>query len=107
MYYGPKLMGDNADVGVRFMVAYLKAVQQYNEGPTERNMEILGEANDLDVATLQAMCWPALRADGQINGDSLLDFQAWAVDAGLVETPLVLDQMWDAGFVEAAAAEVE
>jgi NitT/TauT family transport system substrate-binding protein len=101
-FYGPRLLGENAPVGERFMIAYLKAVRQYNEGKTERNVDILAAANNLDAETLNAMCWPALHPDGLVNTDSLLDFQAWAIEAGHVEQALTLEQLWDPRFTAAA-----
>jgi len=100
--FGSKLMGSNAEVGNRFMVAYLKAVRQYNEGKTDRNLDILGKYTQLDKGLLQQMCWPALRSDGAINIDSMLDFQTWAMARGLQPTALAREQMWDSSFVTAA-----
>ena len=41
LYYGPAFLDKNPDLGEKFMVAYLRGVKQYNEGKTERNLEIL------------------------------------------------------------------
>ncbi len=100
--YGPSFLGEKAEVGERFMAAYLKAVRQYNEGPTDRNLEIVAPATQLDPALLREICWPALRGDGQLNVESVSDFQAWAVDAGYVEQPVSEEQFWSSRFVDAA-----
>ena len=102
MMFGPKLRGENAAVGERFMVAYLKAVRQYNEGKTDRNIAILGPAYNLDEDTLRAMCWPALHPNGTANADSMLDFQAWADAAGYVDAVLPIERIWDPRYSEYA-----
>lgn len=101
IFYGPNLL-QNRELGERFMRAYLQAVQQYNEGATERNLEILLKYVQIDPALLENMCWPALRDDGTVNMDSVLDFQAWAVARGIMEAALTADQIYDAGFLEAS-----
>ena len=100
--YGPTLLGENADVGNRFMVAYLKAVRQYNQGKTDRNVEILAKHIQLEPELLRQMCWPTLRADGRINVESVLDFQQWAQEKQFMETTLTAEQFWNPGFIEYA-----
>jgi NitT/TauT family transport system substrate-binding protein len=100
--FGPTMLGENSDVGRRFMVAYLKAVRQYNDGKTERNLEILEPHSEMDRELLELTCWPAIRDDGKISLDSVLDFQNWAVQNDLVEVPVSGEDIWDASFVEHA-----
>jgi NitT/TauT family transport system substrate-binding protein len=104
--YGPRLIGENADVGRRFMVAYLKAVRRYNEGKTERNLEILSKYAKLDKALLEKMCWPAMRDDGAMNVESLLDFQTWAQGKGMVKTPVTAAQIIDTSYLDYANAQL-
>jgi NitT/TauT family transport system substrate-binding protein len=102
MIYGPKLMGANAEIGNRFMMAYLKGVREYNQGKTDRNVDILAQYTKLDPAILRQMCWPALRDDGALNVDSVLDFQTWAVQKGLVQVAVSKDQLVDTSFATTA-----
>lgn len=105
--YGPNFLEKDRDAGRRFMVAYLKAVRQYNEGKTERNIRALASNTRLDPPFLQQVCWPALRSDGQIDVDSVLDFQSWALRKGLVDEALSEMQFWDPSFVEHAARRLD
>jgi NitT/TauT family transport system substrate-binding protein len=105
--YGPTLLQENPDLGKRFMVAYLKAVRQYNEGKTERNLEIIAENTGLERELLLGACWPPLRNDGQLNAQSVLDFEAWALEKGLLDSMITADQFWDASFVENANQALE
>jgi NitT/TauT family transport system substrate-binding protein len=100
--YGPALLEKNPDAGRRFMIAYLKAVRQYNQGKTERNLEIIAKHTGQDRELLKQACWAPFREDGKINLQSVLDFQAWAVKRGFLDTSLTTDQFWEPGFVEYA-----
>ena len=93
---------ENPDAGRRFMVAYLKAVRQYNQGKTERNLEILAKYTKLDKELLTEACWPSFRSNGRINVRSILEFQDWAVKAGLLDNRVTVDQFWNPGFIEHA-----
>lgn len=105
--YGPNLLSDSPDVGQRFMTAYLKAVQQLNEGKTERNMELMMAFTSLDEDLLELVCWPSFRDDGAINVESVVAFQEWAVDQGLLDGILSAEDFWDASFVEYASGALE
>ena len=107
LLYGPSLLNDNPEVGDRFMAAYLKAVATYNEGKTERNIEILAQSLSLEPELLQNMCWPTLRADGSLDVPSILDFQEWAITNGFLDTAVTEDQFWDGRFIENGAALLE
>jgi NitT/TauT family transport system substrate-binding protein len=100
--YGPNLRVKRPDVGKRFMVAYLKGVRQYNQGKTDRNIEIIAEVTRLDRTLLREMCWPAFADDGRIKLQSVLGFQAWALKKGFLKAALPPDRIWDNRFVEYA-----
>jgi NitT/TauT family transport system substrate-binding protein len=100
--YGPSLLHHNPEVGKRFMVAHLKAVRQYNEGKTKRNLEILAKHTQLDHKLLEEVCWPAMRTNGQIHIDSLMDYQAWALKKGLLDKMVSPNQFWDPSYIEYA-----
>jgi NitT/TauT family transport system substrate-binding protein len=107
IFYGPTLLNENPELGQRFMVAYLKAVRQYNEGKTDRNVEILAENTGLEAELLKELCWPPLRENGMINVQSILDFQDWAVEQGFLDTPATAAQLWDPSFVAYARENLE
>jgi NitT/TauT family transport system substrate-binding protein len=104
--FGPSILEENPDAGRRFMVAYLKAIQQYNEGKTERNLELLTRHTGLDREFLMHACWPPYHEDGQINVQSVLDFQTWAVEKEYLDSPVTEKQFWDSSFVEYANEEL-
>ena len=100
--YGSTLLDENPDAGRRFMVAYREAVQQYGQGKTERNLEILAKYTGLDRELLTQACWLPIRESGQINVQSILDFQAWTVEKGYLDNPVTEEQFWDSSFIEYA-----
>lgn len=102
MLYGPALLEKNSDTGKRFMVAYLKAVRQYNRGKTEQNLKILAKHTGLDQELLKKCCWPPLHNGGQINIESIIDFQKWALKKGYLEKEVSSKQFWDPSFIEYA-----
>jgi NitT/TauT family transport system substrate-binding protein len=100
--YGPTLLGEHRDIGVRFMTALLKAIAQYNEGKTERNIAIIAQYTQLDPTEIEQACWQSMRADGDINLQSLLDYQTWAIEKGYVIEPVTGEMLWDPSYIEGA-----
>jgi NitT/TauT family transport system substrate-binding protein len=102
LMYGPTFLERNIDTGKRFMVAYLKAVRQYNLGKTERNLKLVSKYTGLDQELLKKACWQYLRSDGRINIESVLDFQSWAVKRGFLDREVPPNQFWDSRYIEYA-----
>ena len=100
--FGPSIMGANADVGKRFMVAYLKGVRKFNEGKTDENVKIMNKYLKMDEALLKKMCWSTMRNDGVVNVDSLMEFQQWALDKKLVDKPVSRELLFDPTFAQYA-----
>ncbi len=100
--YGPSLLTGNPDAGRRFMAAYLRAVDQYNEGKSARNLEILAKHTGLDEALLRSACWPSVRGDGRVDTASMLEFQRWGLKRKFLDRELAPDRLWDSAFVDAA-----
>ena len=100
--YGPNLIDKDPDSGNKFMVAYLKAVRQYNKGKTKRNLDIMNKYTGLTNEFLIRSCWAPLRDDGHIHIQSILDFQSWALMKDYLDKPATKDQLWDPRFIEYA-----
>jgi NitT/TauT family transport system substrate-binding protein len=84
------------------MVANLKAVRQYNQGKTKRNLDILAKHTGLDRELLEEVCWPAIRNNGQIHIESVMDYQAWAMKKGFLDKEVAPNQFWDPRFIDYA-----
>jgi ABC-type nitrate/sulfonate/bicarbonate transport system substrate-binding protein len=103
LMYGPSLLTRNPDAGLRFMVAYLDAVEQFSQGKTERNLDILERHTGLSREILKQACWPAIRNDGRIDTKGILDFQEWALSTRLMDNTVKTDQFWEPRFINEAA----
>lgn len=100
--YGPTLLGDNKEAGIRFMAGYLKAVEQYEEGPTERNLDIISEFSQLPEDLLSEMCWPAINPTGDVAVEGVMAFQEFAVERGYLDEVVEADQFLDDSFLTGA-----
>jgi len=107
VWYGPNLLGENPDVGNRFMTAYLKGVRQFNLGKTDRNLEILVKYTELDKQLLSDSCWVSINNDGTINLPNVFDYQQWALDKELLDGIVAEEQFWDPSFIEYAVKELK
>jgi hypothetical protein len=102
VYFGPNLLEKDPDTGRRFLVAYLKAVRQLEEGKTEKNLAVLERVTEEGAENLQRMCWPAYHADGHIDFKGVKDFQDWALKKGFIERAVTEKEFWDPRFLEHA-----
>jgi ABC-type nitrate/sulfonate/bicarbonate transport system substrate-binding protein len=100
--FGPTLLNDNPDAGKKFMIAYVKAAQQYAEGKTERNLEIAEKYMGMDRETLLNSPWTPQNSDGRIDVEDVLTFQDWAYDSGYIDSKMTEEQLIDASFVDYA-----
>jgi NitT/TauT family transport system substrate-binding protein len=96
--YGPNLLDKDPVAGQKFMTAYLKAVRQYGKGKTRRNLDILAKHTGLAQDFLNRCCWAPIREDGQINLQSLLDFQSWALTKRYLPKAAYREQLWEPRF---------
>ena len=93
---------ERPEVGERFAVALLKAVRQYGEGKTPRNLEILERGMGLSREQLTEACWSAMRLDGRIDTESVRGYQEWNVSRGLLGRVLEDHEIFDHRFVDHA-----
>lgn len=100
--FGPSLLEGNPDAGVRFMVAYLKGIRQYNKGKTRRNIEIIAENTGLDTRSVADSAWPVMRSDGAMDVSGFVEFQKWARKKGYLDSLVPAEKLWDPRFVEQA-----
>ncbi|MEZ4726596.1 MAG: ABC transporter substrate-binding protein [Caldilineaceae bacterium] len=92
----------NPDLGERFAVAYLKAVRQYAEGKTPRNIELVAQHTKLDPALVEQICWTKIPPDGKINFDWITAYQSWLQAQDLLDGEVTVDALVDSHFAEVA-----
>jgi len=106
MMYGPTLLDTRPDVGERFAAAMLRAIRQYMEGHTPRNLAIVERASGLSASAVRAACWPAARADGRLDVARFHGYQAWAAARGFIDRELSAGELVDDRFIEYANREL-
>jgi len=102
MMFGPSLLESNPEAGRKFMVAYLKGVEQYMQGKTERNIEIAEKYTGIDREKLLESPWPLMYEDGRVNGEDLSAFQDWAYEHDLVDEKLNTEEIVDTSYIDYA-----
>ena len=101
IWYGPTLTEDNPELGIRFMRAYKRGVEQYNQGYTDRNIELFAQFAKQDPAEIKDICLQDIRSDLSVNTQSLIEFQEWAVKVGLLDKVYPIEIIYDGRFIEA------
>lgn len=102
LYYGPAFLDKDPELGRRFMVAYLQGVKQYQEGKTERNLEIMGNYTHLDRNLLNQSCWLPIAPDGNLPKKPVHDYMDWMYANKKITQKLDDDQVFDMSFVNYA-----
>lgn len=102
--FGPSILEDNPDLGTAFMAGYLKGVEQFNQGATDRNIELIAEFTRLDLEPIASSCWTSFQPDGYIVTEYLMEFQDWALEKDLVNGSVTVEQLWTDEFLQAAEA---
>jgi len=100
--FGAGIQEKSNDAGARFLAALLRGVEQYGQGKTPRNLEIMAQYTDLDDENLKAACWPPMNPSGDINLNTVDQFQVWAVSKGLQDTFIPAEKYWDSSPLEKA-----
>jgi len=102
LFYGPAILDKDPELGRKFMVAYLKGVRQYNEGKTERNLQIIGNYTNLDRELLNQTCWFPIREDGYVPKEPVRDYMDWMYENKKISRNLDDEQLFDMRYVEYA-----
>jgi len=104
VFFGPNLLDERPEVGVRFLKALLRAIEQLQLGKTERNLDTLEASMRLSRDELTAACWTPVEADGRIHAEGYQGYQEWALQRGLVDRVLPRDEMIDTRQLDRANA---
>jgi len=112
LLYGPAFAQKRADVGKRFMVAYLKGVRDYNnafrknEGRAEM-VTILSKNTTVRKPELyEKMVMPGLNPDGAVNVEGMKADMQWFLSKGFLKEQVDLAKVVDNSFVEQAVKEL-
>ncbi len=107
IFFGPGLLTGDPERGMAFVTAYLEGVRQFNQGPTERNLDIMAKHTGLEREFLRRCCWPAIPNDGRINFESVLEVQEWFHRNGHTDAVVPVQGFWDSRFLDHALATLD
>ena len=105
--FGPTLLDERPEDGVRFLAGLLDGLGQYSEGKTPRNREIVAEFSGLPAERVDAACWPRAPLDGGVDPEVFRSYQEWNVAEGLLDRVVADDELFDSSFVERAREMIE
>lgn len=112
LLYGPGFVKDRADVGRRFMVAYLKGVRDYNDAFIKNKdhatiVAILTKNTTVKKPELyDKMVMPGLNPDGAVNVEGMKDDMAWFLSKGYLKESVDMSKVVDPSFVDAALKQL-
>jgi NitT/TauT family transport system substrate-binding protein len=101
--YGPNFLEKNPELGKKYMIAYLKGVRQYNQGKTDRNVEIIAKYTDMEPEEVKQSCWIAMNPDGMISNTGISEFQEWALARGFLVRLVPPEKLIDMSFAQYAS----
>jgi NitT/TauT family transport system substrate-binding protein len=107
LFYGPTLLQKNPDAGRRFLIAYLKAVRQFQQGKTPHNLEVLARVLEESPDEVKRMCWPSYFPDGHIEMKQVADFQEWALKRKLIDRIATPEEFFEPKFLAQANAALD
>ncbi len=103
LFYGARILDGDPELGTRFMRAFLRAVADLtDDSPAVR--ALLATALEEDPEVIDVACFTPLARSGQMQEGGLTDYQDWAVEQGLLERALTVQELWDGSFLARAVA---
>lgn len=102
--FAPTLLGERRDLGIRFLRAYLAAVADYGEGKSDERVALVARETGLDPELVRRACWPAVRASGEVDLDTIREVGDWAVERGLLDRAPSPARVVDRSILEEARA---
>jgi NitT/TauT family transport system substrate-binding protein len=104
--FGKRLLHDDPELGRRFMRAYIRGVRQYNEGKTDRNVEIISRYTKFPPEIIRRSCWIPIYNDARVRPEGLSSFMAWALKNEYLDADVPVSMWWDGSYIDAAEASL-
>jgi ABC-type nitrate/sulfonate/bicarbonate transport system substrate-binding protein len=110
--YGPQFVANNPEAARRYMVAYLRAVRDYNDAflkgvNKDQIVQIVMKHAPLrDASLFDKIGYTALNPDGKLNAQDLREGLQWFVDHGLTQQAPDMSQVIDTSFAEYAVSRL-
>jgi ABC-type nitrate/sulfonate/bicarbonate transport system substrate-binding protein len=96
LVFTSRLLERDREAGIRFLMAYLRAVREIRRGWSPRTAEILARRFQVSPEEIRAECWPSFRPDGRVEEKCWTDYQEWVQAQGGLDRALRVDEFTDA-----------
>ncbi len=111
--YSPKFAADKPEVAKKFMLAYVKAVRDYNDAFTKNDpakkkdvSAILASSTNVKEDLIAKMVMPGIDPNGRVNLQSLSEQQDWYLQKGSQKTRVDLSKVVDNQYVDWAVQKL-
>lgn len=107
IYFGKRILQDeNREIGVRFMVAFLKAMRdlQIENGYNDQNLEIISSYTNIPVPAIQGTVKSFYDPNAELNQTFIKDIMNYYIDNGYTEfsEPLKPNELFDLSYISTA-----
>lgn len=101
--FGRKLLEGDPEIGISFLLAYLKGARDYLQGATANFVDAFAAAHNLDADSIRLACRDTFVPDGRLNIDSFDRFVAWGIRKGYCDKEAADIEPYDTRFIDEAA----
>jgi NitT/TauT family transport system substrate-binding protein len=102
LVFTERLLRADREAGIRFLVAYLRAVREIRRGWTPKTAEILARRFEVSPEEIRAECWPSFRPDGRVEERCWTEYQEWVQAQGGLDRVLKPGEYIDASLLAEA-----
>jgi NitT/TauT family transport system substrate-binding protein len=112
IFFAPDFLSERAEIGRRWMVAYLQGVRDYQQavqwpGGRQEIAAILARHTPVtDLGLYDRMAFPYLDPNLHLDEASFSEQHDWYVEQGLVPAPIAIEQALDPRFAEFAVQQL-
>lgn len=105
--FGAKLLRGDPELGISFLLAYLKGARDYLTGASAQFVDAFAAARNLDPDSIRQACRQTFARDGRLNLDSFHRFVAWGIKKGYCDPEAAHVEPYETRFIEEAARRLE
>jgi ABC-type nitrate/sulfonate/bicarbonate transport system substrate-binding protein len=103
--FGPRLLGPDRALGVRFLRIWLRATREYVAGKTPQFLDTWAQQNGFDPNMVKSSCRDNISPTGELDQTSLQRYADWAWSRKLVEAPIRAETLIDSSLLAEATAQ--
>lgn len=101
--FGQRLLEDDPEIGISFLLAYLKGARDYLQGASGPYVDAFAAAHNLDPESIRNACRETFEPTGRLNSESFEHFVAWGIRKGYCDAEAADIQPFETRFIDEAA----